>query len=86
MHKIPITPIMKPSEGSMGSTGTWRIVKPVVQHDKCTYCLQCWLHCPESAIVRVDEERKIIIDYNYCKGCGICSDVCPVKAIIMVEE
>lgn len=66
-------------------TGAWRIEKPVIDQDKCTKCLLCWIYCPDMAIIRLDS-GTVEIDYEYCKGCGICAEVCPPKAIRMVEE
>lgn len=74
----------KPSTGSGGRTGMWRIFKPIVNHDRCIGCLLCWLFCPESAVERRAE--GIFINYEYCKGCGICSNECPNGAIEMRYE
>ena len=77
-------PIARPTIGSVGKTGIWRSVKPVVNYDKCINCYLCWMYCPEGCIDIIDD--MVRIDYDYCKGCGICSNVCPVKAIEMVRE
>jgi pyruvate ferredoxin oxidoreductase delta subunit len=65
-------------------TGDWRALKPVVDHNKCTKCMLCWLFCPDMAIVWDGE--MIQVNYDYCKGCGICAHECPVKAISMIPE
>lgn len=68
-------------------TGSWRQDRPVLDLEKCTQCMLCWLYCPDSSILAAD--GKITgIDLEYCKGCGICASVCPPKAsaIVMVEE
>jgi len=65
-------------------TGDWRALRPVVDHNKCTKCMLCWLFCPEMAIIWDGE--KIQVNLDYCKGCGICAHECPVKAISMVPE
>lgn len=83
--KIPITTISYPAEGAVGKTGYWRTFKPIIDKEKCTRCLTCWIYCPEGAIKR-KENDEVEIDYDYCKGCGICANECPVKAIRMVEE
>jgi len=78
-------PLSKPAPGSAGKTGAWRTQRPVVDLDKCTGCLLCWLYCPEDTVIRLEND-KVTIDYEYCKGCGICADVCPFNAIQMVPE
>ncbi|AAY81537.1 4Fe-4S binding protein [Sulfolobus acidocaldarius] len=77
-------PITKPGKGAGGKTGSWRVVKPVVDLSKCIGCKACFMFCPESTIV--PKGGKVTVDYEYCKGCGVCSNVCPVKAISMVSE
>jgi len=77
-------PISRPTIGSVGKTGIWRSLKPVINYDKCTGCFLCWMYCPEGTIDATD--GRVSIDYDYCKGCGICANVCPVKAIEMVRE
>ena len=80
----PIIAASKPSFGSGGKTGLWRIFKPVIDRKQCVNCLLCWLYCPEGAIERTPEGLRI--NYEYCKGCGICSNECPRGAIKMVYE
>ncbi len=81
-----LIPVSKPTSGVAGKTGAWRIFKPVVDYNKCIKCYQCYISCPDSAIVveKVNDYPKWL--YEYCKGCGICANVCPPKAIKMVEE
>lgn len=68
-------------------TGGWRKLRPILDKDKCTNCLICWVMCPDSAII-VEEGKMIGFDMDHCKGCGICAEECPdkVKAITMKEE
>jgi 2-oxoacid:acceptor oxidoreductase delta subunit (pyruvate/2-ketoisovalerate family) len=66
-------------------TGTWRAERPIVEIEKCTHCLFCWLFCPEGTIETV-EGRFVGIDMDHCKGCGICAVECPPKALRMVPE
>ena len=69
-------------------TGTWRVVRPVVDMSSCIQCGICEKYCPTDVMTTgkkgIDEE--VIIDFTYCKGCGICADVCPQNAIEMVDE
>ncbi|MCD6562336.1 MAG: 4Fe-4S binding protein [Thermoproteales archaeon] len=77
--------ITEPATSLEFKTGNWRALRPILHEDKCIRCLLCWIHCPEPAIERLEDDM-VRIDYDYCKGCGICSNVCPVKAIEMVRE
>jgi pyruvate ferredoxin oxidoreductase delta subunit len=65
-------------------TGCWRVLRPVIDRDKCTMCKTCWIFCPDQAIEIGEEE--ITTKLKYCKGCGICADVCPVGAIERIPE
>jgi pyruvate ferredoxin oxidoreductase delta subunit len=66
-------------------TGGWRSERPVRDDEKCTQCLICWIMCPDSAVVAVDEK---VTDFklDHCKGCGVCANECPSDAITMVPE
>ena len=75
--------IYKPGLSLGNMTGSWRDVKPVLDHEKCTRCGLCWIYCPDLCISR---ENDYEINYDYCKGCGICAEECPTSAIIMVRE
>ncbi|MFH1141507.1 MAG: 4Fe-4S binding protein [Chloroflexota bacterium] len=66
-------------------TGSWRALRPVVDMDKCTHCMICWIFCPDISIL-VQDMRMAGFDLAHCKGCGICAAECPVKAITMVNE
>jgi len=80
-----VSSISYPKEGAMGKTGSWRVFKPVLDIEKCTKCLRCWIFCPEGAIKR-NEDNSVEINYDFCKGCGVCANVCKVKAITMERE
>jgi len=82
-HEIPIAGV--PFKLSTDfKTGDWRTFKPVIDYEKCTTCMLCWIYCPDMAVEY--DGTKIYINYDYCKGCGICAHECPVKAIKMVLE
>lgn len=66
------------------TNASWRTERPVIDHDACIMCLQCYLVCPEGTIVRKDGTLEV--DYDFCKGCGICANECPKKAIAMIAE
>ena len=82
---LPPVPLSIPDKGSLGLTGEWRTLRPVIIVEKCTKCLRCWSVCPEG-IIYVKDNDEIIIDLDYCKGCGICAYECPVDAIEMQRE
>ena len=65
-------------------TGCWRVLRPVIDREKCTMCRSCWIFCPDQAIEIAEE--KMAVKLKYCKGCGICAQVCPTQAINMVSE
>ncbi|MEM4190144.1 MAG: 2-oxoacid:acceptor oxidoreductase family protein [Candidatus Caldarchaeum sp.] len=77
--------IVNVGNSGLRKTGNWRLFKPVVNYQKCTGCIVCYIYCPESAI-SIDSENKPLIDYETCKGCLICVKECPLKAIEAVRE
>ncbi|MBE8539669.1 2-oxoacid:acceptor oxidoreductase family protein [Geoglobus acetivorans] len=77
-------PVSKPVKGVAGRTSIWRDFVPEIDYSRCTGCLNCWLHCPESAVLR--DGREVRIDYDFCKGCLVCSSVCPKTAISVARE
>lgn len=81
----PHTPLSKPKIGSIGITGRWRYLKPVIDQGKCNNCMLCWLYCPEGTI-GLGDDGHVEVDYTYCKGCGICALECARKAITMNKE
>jgi len=80
----------EPGPGDAGKTGSWRVLRPVIDLTKCIpaksgkkACFLCWLYCPDGVVTRTIPPE---IDYEYCKGCEICAEECPASAITMVEE
>jgi 2-oxoacid:acceptor oxidoreductase delta subunit (pyruvate/2-ketoisovalerate family) len=75
-------------------TGTWRIVRPVVDDQICIACGICEKHCPTGVMTTHKDQRSekekpsgtVDIDLAYCKGCGICANVCPKDSITMIDE
>jgi len=65
-------------------TGSWRVLRPVIDSEECTMCYMCWIACPDGCIQIGEDEMKV--NLKYCKGCGLCSAVCPVDAIARVPE
>lgn len=80
----------KPGPGDGGKTGSWRVLRPVINLETCIpaktgkkACFNCWLYCPDCV---VSKTIPPVINYEYCKGCGICAEECPAGAIDMVDE
>lgn len=82
-QEMPLGPCARSGILTEPNSG-WRVMRPVLDNDKCVNCLKCWILCPEGVIDK--ECEKLEIDFNYCKGCGICAEVCPTKAIDMIKE
>ncbi|HHY35819.1 MAG TPA: 4Fe-4S binding protein [Firmicutes bacterium] len=87
---IPLAAVDQPGTSRAYHTGAWRLVRPLVQEEKCTGCGLCNLYCPDAAIQVVKSERgsRRVARFNplYCKGCGICAAECKAGAITMVTE
>lgn len=83
--KKPSIPVSKPSKSAFGKTGSWRHTTPKIDYSQCIHCYNCWLYCPDAAII-VKKNTAPKINYAYCKGCGICAQECPKKCISMVVE
>lgn len=75
----------------------WRNERPVVDHAKCTGCLQCYMFCPDGTVFKTENtpgtpgcanktDTSVEIDLDFCKGCGICARACKFGAIEMVNE
>ena len=47
-------------------TASWRIVKPVMNKEKCVECGICLTYCPVNSIEFKSD--KYIINYDFCKG------------------
>ncbi len=80
----------KPGPGDGGNTGSWRVLRPVINLELCIpvktkkkACFNCWLYCPDCV---VSKTIPPVINLEYCKGCGICAEECPTGAISMVDE
>lgn len=52
----------------------------------CTSCDNCYVFCPDAAIVPERETGTYAIDLTHCKGCGICAAECPRGAVVLVPE
>ena len=67
-------------------TSNWRIVRPVIDHEKCTRCFTCYIACPDSCWSFNEKEEKMEWNWKFCKGCQICINECPADALKAVPE
>lgn len=83
-NELPEVPLVRLDTLRSEPTASWRVLKPVIDLEKCRKCWLCVDFCPEGVISKSEEGP--VIDYRFCKGCGVCANECPVKAISMVRE
>ncbi|NIM04168.1 MAG: 4Fe-4S dicluster domain-containing protein [Armatimonadetes bacterium] len=77
--------VTRPGTSRQNKTGSWRVMRPVFDHDKCTGCTTCETICPEGCVYHTGK-TEYDSDLDYCKGCGLCAEMCPADAITMKEE
>ena len=57
------------------------VAAPVVDKEKCAFCLTCMRACPHRAVGFDFENRAAKILENACFACGVCVGECPARAI-----
>lgn len=67
-------------------TSNWRIVRPVIDDEKCTRCFSCYISCPDSCWSFNEKEERMEWNWKFCKGCQICINECPADALKAVPE
>ncbi|HEX9910848.1 MAG TPA: 4Fe-4S binding protein [Desulfatiglandales bacterium] len=67
-------------------TSNWRIVRPVIDDEKCTRCFTCYIACPDSCWSFNEKTEKMEWNWKFCKGCQICINDCPADALKPVPE
>lgn len=60
------------------------IIFPKFHREKCVGCGRCMISCADGGhqAIRLNEERKPVLDGKKCVGCHLCVLVCPQKAIV----
>ncbi|MBI5199817.1 MAG: 4Fe-4S binding protein [Nitrospirae bacterium] len=74
------------NEQELFITSNWRIIRPVIDHEKCTRCLNCYIFCPDACWSYNEEANMMELNLKYCKGCLICINECPPNALTEVPE
>jgi len=54
---------------------------PVVDEEKCAFCLTCVRVCPSGAMTADSEDRVAAVVKSACHACGNCAAECPAGAI-----
>ena len=67
-------------------TSNWRIVRPVIDREKCALCFTCVMVCPDSCWSYNEKEEQVEWNWKFCKGCQICIHECAVEALTAVPE
>jgi len=52
----------------------------------CNRCDNCYLFCPDVAVIKELTRGNRQVNYDYCKGCGLCVVECPRNAMTLEEE
>ena len=52
----------------------------------CNQCDNCYMFCPDIAVIREKDSQDRRVNYDYCKGCGLCVVECPRNAMTLKEE
>ncbi|HIY44040.1 MAG TPA: 4Fe-4S dicluster domain-containing protein [Candidatus Helicobacter avistercoris] len=86
-EKLPEKRAYTENSSKQASVAHWRVQKPVHNNNICINCFNCWVYCPDGAILARDEKLSGV-DYVHCKGCGVCVQVCPTnpKSLLMFDE
>jgi len=67
-------------------TGLWRMMRPVINYQRCRRCWwRCSTLCPDG-VIRVNKNGYPEIDYEHCKGCMVCAAGCLTHAIEATPE
>lgn len=49
--------VAEPGTTLVNETGSWRVSRPIVQHERCTGCALCVTYCPDAAAKYVGDRR-----------------------------
>lgn len=84
--KLPLTVTDMGRRVEESNVGTNAGRYPAIFHEKCNLCGNCYIFCPDIAIIPEPKKSLLIIRDEFCKGCGICIKECPKGAIEWKEK
>jgi len=61
-------------EQPMMKTGNWRTERPVIDHEKCTTCLNCFVYCPDSSWHFDEKAEKMVWNRGVPGGCALAGE------------
>jgi uncharacterized protein (DUF362 family)/Pyruvate/2-oxoacid:ferredoxin oxidoreductase delta subunit len=56
-------------------------VRPAINQDSCTLCMDCLTSCPKNAIYESD--GRLEFNYDECIKCMCCHELCPSKSVFL---
>ena len=59
------------------------VIFPKFDRDRCMGCGRCMISCADGGhqAIRLDENRRPVLNGKKCVGCHLCLLVCPQRAI-----
>ena len=59
------------------------VLFPRFDHDRCIGCGRCFISCADGGhqAIRLNEDRRPVLNGKKCVGCHLCTLVCPQRAI-----
>ena len=64
------------------------VIFPQFSRERCIGCGRCMISCADGGhqAIRLDENRRPVLDGRKCVGCHLCALVCPQRAIFPAKK